>query len=772
MPSLRSSRPTHLSLFVSDPVSGQPVARLPPYAEVGVPRIVPVPALPSDTRVFEVIIAALDAVDPKTTGEVSHRVAQAAQEALGEVVETTSLDALAKDFQKLKKLFERVFKEVLAKAGRKHMATIKLPELKRLITDALRAAAEDFDLALVPEVEDSGVHWADPLGVLTTDHVEYASFDLRRLRPDVYEMLVAAIEKRRKDPAAVLELAIWVYPYGHPGRFDALAQGRFAYDAVVARLPVKFLPLPPALQNMGPRALQNPGLTDWRLSPASFAASPKTLVGEHGCEELAPASLALQEFVLRQVVRILDPQELQVPKDGKAAWIDEYKVSWYSLGHSLGEILYSLPLAPGESVKLAVVDWSWDSLTQRDEKTRLTEDVLHQTHRDRTITETVRAGLQELQRGASIMGGMAHSSGQSSGASGGFGIGPIGIGLGAGSAIGDAHSLGGAAATSEGSRDLVAENIQRLSDSFAQASSAQREINSTVVIQARQEEKESIQTRTFSNYNHSHTLTVLYYEVLRHFRVTVEWVRRRHAVLLQIPTRIGPFDPNIFPGFAYDPTVLLEYRYLLEPTLLDPALKPAFDAVEKLETTRRNQWLRKITPGTTPYLESYNGVSLFEFGLRTAGGPTDDTDETVMINLILVDGTKVSRPLVRAWEKGNPTENVNVGKRLDYNNEWGWFIAEPDHLPDHGIKWNQLMGFEFVLHDNDEWRMNGLAINGFHAGGKVSLLDMTDNITYWFPFNGSSNTVTYIKRPGPKPAEIHVRTVEYQRLTRPQARGR
>jgi hypothetical protein len=58
---------------------------------------------------------------------------------------------------------------------------------------------------------------------------------------------------------------------------------------------------------MGPRALQNPGLTDWRLSPASFAASPKTLVGADGCEELVPANLALQQFVLRQVVRLANP---------------------------------------------------------------------------------------------------------------------------------------------------------------------------------------------------------------------------------------------------------------------------------------------------------------------------------------------------------------------------------------------------------------------------------------------------------------------------------
>lgn len=130
-----------------------------------------------------------------------------------------------------------------------------------------------------------------------------------------------------------------------------------------------------------------------------------------------------------------------------------------------------------------------------------------------------------------------------------------------------------------------------------------------------------------------------------------------------------------------------------------------------------------------------------------------------MINLIMVDGTTVARPLVRAWEKGNQIDNINVGDRFNYNNEWGWFIAKPDQP----VKWGQLMGFEFVLHDNDEWRFNGLAINGFHAGGKIELLKMTTEITYWFPLNGSSNTVTYIKPPAPPPAPIPpIRTPEKQ----------
>jgi hypothetical protein len=730
MPTLKSSAPAHLSIFVTDPETGRPVARLPIYAEVAVPQIVPVP--PINERYRKPMRVALLEVDPSATDDaVRNRVETAALQSLAETVDEASRNRLVTQPDQVKELFRQVFKAVLDAARRRRMAEIPAADLKPLMLAAVRRVAPELDLDLVPVVEDLGVIWADPLGVLTTDHVGYVSFDLKRLRPDVQVMLAEAIEARRNDPDAVAKLAIWVYPAGHPGRFDALSQARFAFDAVVARLSMKWNTLPPALINMGPRALQNPSLTDWRLSPASFAASPNTLVGENGCEEMVPANLALQEFVLRQVVRLTDvPQGFGVPAGIKAAYVDEYKVSWFSLGHSPGEILYSLPLAPGETVKLAVIDWSWDSLTKRDETTKLTEEILHQTHRDRTITETVKAGLKELQHGSSFMGGAAGASGGSGGAN----LGVVGLGA----AVGNTWSLGGSTATSDGSRDLAAENVQRLNDSFSQASSAQRELNSTVVIQARQEEKESIQTRTFSNYNHSHTLTILYYEVLRHYRVTVEWVRRRPAVLVQIPARTTNFDA----------ATLIGSRALLEPNLLDPSLKPAFDLLEKQEAIREHQTLNGIVPSDNPIGQGWEGdieLSLFEFAIRTGEGD-DETDELVMINLILIDGTTVMRPLVRAWNKGAVSDDANVGERFNYKNDWAWFIAKPD-VP---VRWRQLMGFEFVLHDDDEWRITGLAINGFHSGGSISLVDMKD-VSYWFPLKDASQTVTYIKRPVPPP---------------------
>src|SRR5690606_6524155 len=123
--------------------------------------------------------------------------------------------------------------------------------------------------------------------------------------------------------------------------------------------------------NLGPRAMQNPGLVDWRLSPASFAANPHLLIGDDDAETLLPApNLSLYEFHFFQSIRLTDlNNEIPAQFVGKVALgiANDYQLVWFPLGHSLGQILYSLPLAPGESVKLAVIDWTRRDTTARTE---------------------------------------------------------------------------------------------------------------------------------------------------------------------------------------------------------------------------------------------------------------------------------------------------------------------------------------------------------------------------------------------------------------------
>jgi len=625
-----------LAIFVADPETGRPVARVPLYAEVSVPRWSAPPVEDDGARE-----EAIRGRDPDISDETLLALRRALTKATHEVLTPAARAELESDWSRRLEFWALMLDSILSAAGTDGFGDIDPAILDELAQDGARRAADGMGLRTnKPELDSSAV-WSDPLGVLTTDHAGYASWDLRRLRPETQVALAEAIDALRDNPAAEVRVRVRVHPYGSNTVWEVLAQARFAQDAVVGAFTMVWHTLPPSLINMGPRALQDPSLTDWRLSPASFAASPRSLVGEDQTEELIPANLALQEFVMRQVVRLTEtPADWKLPGGMKAAFVDDYKVTWSALGHSLGEILYSLPLAPGETVRLAVIDWSWSSDLSREESTTMTEDLLHQTHRDRSIVETVKAGLREFQHGSSFMGGMAHSGGGSAGAN----LGVVGIGA----AVGDAWSMGGSTASSSGSRDLAAENIQRLSDNFSQASSSRRELSSTVVIQARQEEKESIQTRTFSNYNHAHTLTVLYYEVLRHYRVSVEWVRRRPAALIA--------------GTAVAATITSEYvtnkRFVLLPNLLDSSYAASFDA-----TARRALGERKLATANAAHEASKTtddpGLKVFTKLRVRIGTGSDESSEPVFVYLNLKDGKSLEFDVGEAPEEGK-TKDVEV----------------------------------------------------------------------------------------------------------------
>lgn len=544
MRTLNQLTQSHLSVLVLDRDSHNPIVRMPIYAELSI-----VEEAPS----YEISRDDLGEIDGNQ--DIVGFLDEVLRSSLAQYIEKSIFQAWNEE---KKRAFLKLVINILE--GEEDPFPDSESQKKEIVDRAILKAMEEFGIAQSQTPNKKSIY-SYPLGYLATDHVGYASFDLSRIsdltRSQNSDLVAFARNGAQKS------YAFFVYPMGKEGtRFDALEQGRFTSEAVFAKLSIEQPILTRDLKILNLPSMQKPSLIDWYFSPGSFAAHPEFLVGDDGCERLFPAQIALQEFNIRQVVRIVGQSPIPLPEGFKLAYVDDYKVTWQSLGHSLGEILYSLPLAPGESVKLAVIDWSWEGTTERTEKTLLTEEILHQTHRDRTISETVKAGLRELQKGSSFMGGIAGSAGAT---------GSIGIASGA---AGIAGSLGGSTATSEGSRDLVADNVQRLSDSFSQASSAQREINSTVVVQARQEEKESIQTRTFTNYNHSHTLTILYYEILRHFKVEVAWVRRRPAVLVKMsPEQLTR---------TFTANQLLGLRYLLDPFLLDPKLRDALDAASRV----------------------------------------------------------------------------------------------------------------------------------------------------------------------------------------------
>ena len=418
-----------------------------------------------------------------------------------------------------------------------------------------------------------------PLGVVGTDHVGYGSFDLWPLRQvqvmqAIKEALTASgLLKTNEKPRLAVGLAkLLVMPFKDPTiAFDALTEGDCGPNVICLRMDIDAAMLEGRAVWPQMPAMQTPGIRDWRLSPGSFSMSGALLIGEDGCETLLPSNLATKMIRFRQFVRTTARWSIDLGRDDRVrpragagfgadfllGYCVQYQTEWFPLGHSLGQISYSLPLAPGEKIKIAIIDWSRREAAKRNENTTEKEDLLHAALRDRSLTESISMVVQESQSGSSFMAGAALSAG--------VGI-PIGaVSIGAGAALG----IGGASSDSQGMRTVVEDTTQKISDAFHQATSVQRELNSTVIVQSEQAEMAQARTRTIANYNHSHALTILYYEVLQHHRLLTRPASLRSVIFLKYPT----------PEFTYESIEI--YRTAISSALLDDSVRSCLDIVSK-----------------------------------------------------------------------------------------------------------------------------------------------------------------------------------------------
>ena len=323
-------------------------------------------------------------------------------------------------------------------------------------------------------------------------------------------------------------------------------------------------------------SIQSPDLCDYKASPFSFVVPMALNLGDGCCESLVPASLPVQEHAFFEIVvrreaignqpdlndgavREVDvTAELKTKQPPKLRFAEvlKFKQQWHSLGHSLGEIKYSLALAPGEATEMAIIDWSRQDTASRTDAVSATEYLDNSLKVDRSIDETISAALKESQGGSSFMAGTA---GQASGNT-------YGTGMWTGN-----HAVGGGVSNSWGNRNLESDALQTLHDSIRQQTGYTRSLNSTVVVQASQAEQNVLQTRRVANHNHCHALTIEYYEVLRHFMIRTEFSGRQKALLV-------PFAPFVFTW-----QLALKLQSILEPVLLDASLKGCFDAIYRHE---------------------------------------------------------------------------------------------------------------------------------------------------------------------------------------------
>jgi hypothetical protein len=269
-----------------------------------------------------------------------------------------------------------------------------------------------------------------------------------------------------------------------------------------------------------------------------------------------------------------------------------YKQVWRAAGYSLGDLLYSLPLAPGQKKQIAVFDWDRKESASRTESMDYNDNLQNSMSHTRDISEIVNSNLNEntsaeshnktkgSSMGAGVGAGTA-GSGAGAGSFSGFSVigaatGMLGISGGANKSSGESWSD----ASQNSMRNLSASTNQNLRDNTMQNASSLRSQRSSVVTTVSQGESFSITTEVVANHNHCHAITIQYFEVLRHYAIHQELSDVQECLF--IPMFIDDFDRR----------KILRWRDILSTYLFAPSdkiknMRAGFDALQRAEDAEK-----------------------------------------------------------------------------------------------------------------------------------------------------------------------------------------
>ena len=317
------------------------------------------------------------------------------------------------------------------------------------------------------------------------------------------------------------------------------------------------------------------------------------------------------------------------------------KQVWRADGYSLGDVLYSLPLAPGQQKLISILDWERRDEVRRTEHRIATESVSATLSHDRDISDIVRSALHERMDASSRATTSAVSAGI-----GGF-IGPVVFGASGG------VSKASSSAQQASARDIAATALNQARDRTLQASSAVRGQRATVVQAARQGEAVRAQTEAIVNNNHCHAMTIEYFEVLRHFQVSQEIAHVQECVF--VPFVITPFND----------AKALRWKQLLQDLNIYHggsivALRPHFEALERVA----DNWVRADYPPG-----------------RYADEAIRDLSGEVWITLSIPRPADLPDHLYNEAEWKPYKELLGVGTDPDLKNIWDRYmgVALPEH---------------------------------------------------------------------------------------------
>jgi len=230
--------------------------------------------------------------------------------------------------------------------------------------------------------------------------------------------------------------------------------------------------------------------------------------------------------------------------------------AWVPDGFALGNLLYSLVLAPGEEQRLVVREKN-QSYEIIDELSG--EDAVVESYEADQMDNTTAAydyAVRQMMEGSSKYSYSTRAS--TIGAS--LGLGGIGGGIsamfGLSGSTAKSSGKGSSSASQSNTHNEASNAAQMFQHGIKTASERISQARRLGISMASGDEKDSVATRIIANHNHSHTMTIQYWEVMRRYRL--ETCVDHVDLVLFVPMKLIPF--------------LNGQTYLLGNTLMTPDL--------------------------------------------------------------------------------------------------------------------------------------------------------------------------------------------------------
>lgn len=208
--------------------------------------------------------------------------------------------------------------------------------------------------------------------------------------------------------------------------------------------------------------------------------------------------------------------------------------TWTACGLAFGQLLNSVSLAPGESTRIAVIDWTRRVKGSRQDQTEQIEDLRSIGEQARALSEVSSAVASELQHGTSAQ--RTNSTSGQAGVTGGLGQ-WLGFSVGVAGNTGVATSV----ATTAGRKDVAVDLAQHVQQRTQQHVTSARGRKAAIITETSEQESAVASSRVLTNYNHMHALTIQYFEVVQVYDTKCKAISI--DPLLFIPVKLIKFDP-------------------------------------------------------------------------------------------------------------------------------------------------------------------------------------------------------------------------------------